>query len=109
MTGHSVALRIAPDHPSLAGHFPGLPIVPGVVLLDETLHAIEQLQHVEQASWTISAVKFHHTVAPGDELRLTCDWQPEAQVHFELRSPQALVASGTIKRRARIRAVVSAR
>ncbi|QQS53798.1 MAG: hydroxymyristoyl-ACP dehydratase [Candidatus Competibacteraceae bacterium] len=30
---------IAADHPGLAGHFPGNPIVPGVVLLDEVLRA----------------------------------------------------------------------
>ncbi|MGB5062689.1 MAG: hydroxymyristoyl-ACP dehydratase [Candidatus Competibacter sp.] len=30
---------IAADHPCLAGHFPGNPIVPGVVLLDEVLQA----------------------------------------------------------------------
>jgi 3-hydroxyacyl-[acyl-carrier-protein] dehydratase len=28
------------DHPSLAGHFPGAPIVPGVVILDEILAAL---------------------------------------------------------------------
>ena len=109
MTGHGVALRIAPDHPCLAGHFPGFPIIPGVVLLDETLHAIEQQQQIGPACWTISAVKFHHTVAPGDELRLSCDWQPDAQVHFELRSAQGLVASGTIQRRAQMHTVGSAR
>lgn len=32
---------IAADHPSLAGHFPGNPIVPGVVILDEVLRAFE--------------------------------------------------------------------
>lgn len=30
---------IPADHPSLAGHFPGNPIVPAVVILDEVLRA----------------------------------------------------------------------
>lgn len=32
---------IAADHPSLPGHFPGRPLVPGVVVLDRVLEAIE--------------------------------------------------------------------
>ncbi|SDR08954.1 beta-hydroxyacyl-ACP dehydratase [Pseudoxanthomonas sp. CF125] len=32
---------IPADHPSLPGHFPGRPIVPGVVLLDRVIEAIE--------------------------------------------------------------------
>ncbi|HWW19936.1 MAG TPA: hypothetical protein VNZ06_03950 [Steroidobacteraceae bacterium] len=109
MTRQSLAVRIAADHPSLAGHFPGFPIVPGVVLLDEALHAIEQLQAAEPASWHITTVKFHHTLAPGEPLQLSVECHSDARVHFELRSARALVASGTIKRRARIRAVVSGR
>jgi 3-hydroxyacyl-[acyl-carrier-protein] dehydratase len=31
---------ISADHPSLPGHFPGTPIVPGVVILDEILAAL---------------------------------------------------------------------
>jgi 3-hydroxymyristoyl/3-hydroxydecanoyl-(acyl carrier protein) dehydratase len=107
MNRHEVALRIAADHPCLAGHFPGFPILPGVVLLDETLHALEQLQpHGSEAAWNIGTVKFHHIVHPGEELQLRFEWQADAPVHFELRTSSVLVASGTIKRRARIRAVV---
>src|SRR4051812_28959663 len=39
---YTSALTIGSTHPSLAGHFPGNPIVPGVVLLD----------HIEQAART---------------------------------------------------------
>ena len=62
-------LRIAPDHPALAGHFPGDPIVPGAVLLDETLHSIDP----QTAHWRIGSVKFHRIVRPGETLQL--DWR----------------------------------
>ncbi|RYZ69017.1 MAG: hypothetical protein EOP91_16325, partial [Lysobacteraceae bacterium] len=32
---------IPENHPSLPGHFPGSPIVPGVVVLDRVIEAIE--------------------------------------------------------------------
>ena len=34
-------------HPALAGHFPGSPIVPGVLLLDEVMAAAGQLSGLE--------------------------------------------------------------
>ena len=35
--------RVPHDHPSLAGHFPGHPVVPGVVVLDHEVAANELL------------------------------------------------------------------
>ncbi|HEY1724722.1 MAG TPA: hypothetical protein VGF89_04825 [Steroidobacteraceae bacterium] len=104
MTSHTVSLCIAPDHPAIAGHFPGFPVVPGVVLLDETLHAIECAQAAEcggddDSLWHVGTVKYHRAVRPGELLQLEYQLQPDGRTRFELRSADALVAGGTLERR----------
>jgi len=37
---HSLKVCFSADHPVAAGHFPGNPIIPGAMLLDEVLQAI---------------------------------------------------------------------
>jgi 3-hydroxyacyl-[acyl-carrier-protein] dehydratase len=104
MSRQSLRLQIAPEHPALSGHFPGFPVVPGVVLLDEALHAIEIAQQGQRAApaslWHIGTVKFHRAVRPGEALQLEYEMQPDGRARFELRTADALVASGTIERRA---------
>jgi 3-hydroxyacyl-[acyl-carrier-protein] dehydratase len=101
-----LTLRIEPDHPALAGHFPGSPIVPGVVLLDEALHAIEQTLPPASRSqpWQIGSVKFHHIARPGETLRLQFDPQPDGTVRFAWHCLQVLIASGTAAQRRRAEA-----
>lgn len=49
---------IGPDHPSLPGHFPGRPVVPGVVLLSEVLACLPP-------GTTLLTAKFTAPVLPG--------------------------------------------
>lgn len=51
-------------HPSLAGHFPGNPIVPGVLLLDQILRALEQA--TGRSVTRLQQVKFVSTLFPGE-------------------------------------------
>lgn len=91
---------VPPDHPAFAGHFPGAPIVPGVLLLDAAVHAIQQA-HTQAASpgaargCEISSAKFLSAVGPGETLTVSC--RPGAGgTHFEIHSGTRKVATGTI-------------
>lgn len=57
---------VAHDHPSLPGHFPGAPIVPGVVLLERVLQAIELASGAPVAPLRLPRVKFLRPLLPGE-------------------------------------------
>ena len=60
---------VDPSHPSLPGHFPGDPIVPGVVLLDRVVEAIEAV-HGPLARLRLPQVKFLQPLRPGEPARV---------------------------------------
>lgn len=62
-------LEFPADHPAFAGHFPGAPIVPGVLLLDAALHALEAAGLPPTG---IASAKFLQPVAPAQALSLAC-------------------------------------
>ena len=58
------AVRIIPaNHPTLPGHFPGSPLVPGVVILDEVLAALIEWRQDLQLTG-IRMVKFLAPLQP---------------------------------------------
>lgn len=56
------------DHPAAQGHFPGNPVIPGAVLLNETLQAIEASLGHSLAPFKITSTKFLHPTRPGDRV-----------------------------------------
>jgi 3-hydroxymyristoyl/3-hydroxydecanoyl-(acyl carrier protein) dehydratase len=86
-----VPLLFATDHPVFPGHFPGSPIVPGVLLLDWTQAAIET--QLGQRLHALVEAKFHSPATPADKLELDFEVSTAA-VRFEIRSPGRKIASG---------------
>ena len=84
------------DHPALAGHFPGTPIVPGVVLLDEVLNAIASKTGVFCDRCTLPSVKFKSVVRPGQTATLRFEFSGPHSVCFELESAEQLAVVGTV-------------
>ena len=93
------ALHVAADHPAYAGHFPGQPILPGVVLLAEALQAIARATGRDADRWTLGSAKFLHPVTPGTPLTLTHVVAEDGGVRFEVRTAERVVASGHLSPR----------
>ncbi len=89
---------IAVDHPAFEGHFPGRPLLPGVVLLSlvmETLAQAPWLQARIQGKPRIDSVKFLAPVGPGAVLEVVLRPQGSG-LAFELRQGPQTVARGQL-------------
>ena len=87
------------DHPALPGHFPGQPIVPGVVVLDHVLEAIAAAHGALPAALRLPQVKFMAPLLPGQEARIELDggaphWKFRVWRGDELLARGELVAGG---------------
>lgn len=89
-------LTFAPDHPVFAGHFPGQPMVPGVMLLDAALQAAGEADaHGAAGNCQITAAKFLSPVLPGETLTIACTHTGPGRSRFEIRGAGRAVASGS--------------
>ncbi len=84
------------DHPTFAGHFPGSPILPGVVLLDLALQAITDASNIVLNQCTLNTVKFIHPAQPGDRLTITHKRTDSGTVHFDISTASHQIASGSV-------------
>ena len=93
---HERTVSISHDHPSLAGHFPGHPVVPGVVLLGEV---IETLRRSSGALSVVGlpVVKFSSPLKPGEVGTIQIDQDEASRVSFSCRVGTRVVASGVIE------------
>lgn len=87
---------VPPDHPAFAGHFPGTPILPGVVLLDVALQIIVEVRGIVLALCEISSVKFLSQARPGDELEIRHSLSASGTIHFDIVAGRRKIASGGI-------------
>jgi 3-hydroxyacyl-[acyl-carrier-protein] dehydratase len=62
---HTAEVKFNPAHAVFKGHFPGKPVVPGVVLLEIVADALSQIIKKEMNMNEASVVKFLHPVDPG--------------------------------------------
>ena len=86
------------DHPTAAGHFPGNPIIPGAVLLDEVLQAMAG-EGVVVAEIEVRSAKFLEPVRPGTTVVISWEADVTGRLKFECRSlaSEQIVLTGTVQ------------
>lgn len=86
---------VSPDDPCLDGHFPGRPLVPGVVVLERVLAAVEA-GHGAQGPLQLPQVKFLQPLLPGQEAEVVLEGAPPAW-RFQVRRGDTVLASGQLR------------
>lgn len=88
---------ISNEHPSLAGHFPNNPIVPGVVILDYILIGFEK--NFNQRSYKFGPIKFKSLLLPDECAEVKYQTQADKCVFLVLVKRidvEIVIASGTL-------------
>jgi 3-hydroxymyristoyl/3-hydroxydecanoyl-(acyl carrier protein) dehydratase len=92
-------IRVLVDafHPGFEGHFPGDPLLPGVVQIGFVVDALASRFGATPLISAIPALRFRRVVRPGDELEILLS-EPDAQatVRFEVRCAGELVSDGRL-------------
>ncbi|WP_038088077.1 hypothetical protein [Acidihalobacter prosperus] len=82
-------------HPSLAGHFPGQPVVPGVVILDEVIAAAAAAAPGMRIAG-IREAKFRHPLPPGVRCLLAFTPARPGQLRFRGWHGDKTVVEGSL-------------
>lgn len=91
-------LRLDPELPWFAGHFPGAPLLPGVTQVHWVMHYGRELLNVTGHFGGMNQLKFQRPLRPGQECCLRLEWQADAGLLlFSYRLADEHASSGRIR------------
>ena len=91
---YRTVLCVSPEHPCLPGHFPGQPLVPGVVLLEHVAKALRDWRN--QPITHVVEAKFLAPLKPGEQAELELS-ERAGRIRFDIYREQRVLARGTIE------------
>ena len=86
------------DDPVFPGHFPGLPVVPGVLLLEAVLDSANALIDSGSKFSGVERVKFLRPLAPDEEFAVELRESAGPLLAFTCRAGDEAIATGWLRR-----------
>lgn len=90
--------QVPADHSCLAGHFPGHPVVPAVVLLEHVLTALRSWRGPHWQLRRLLAAKFLLPLRPDEDFEILLrmnDTGPQSRLDWRCERDARLLAHGT--------------
>ena len=95
----SADFTFEPDAPYFKGHFPGFPLLPGVVQLGLAHHFAEVFLRRSFIVGSVKKMKFSRPILPGERIRFTLEKRAENELGYTYAKGEAICSSGTIQAR----------
>ncbi len=89
-------LRVPADHPIFVGHFPGMPLVPGVMLLEWVLREASAVASLPPHALRVRESKFFNPLRPEEEALLFFEVRNGRQA-FRIRRGTDVLAAGVLE------------
>lgn len=94
-SGLAARIRVPASLDWFRGHFPGTPILPGVVQLDWAVAYARRHLGLDPAIERVVGLKFMRIVRPGAELELDLEWSPaDRELSFKYQENEQVCSSG---------------
>ena len=91
---HVCQFVVPHEHPALPGHFPGNPVVPGVLLIDHVLSLLEAISG-PLPGLRLPQVKFLHPLLPGQAAQVCLEGEAP-RWRFRVLRGDTVLASGEV-------------
>lgn len=93
---HAATFHVPAQHPALAGHFPGNPVVPGVLILDAVISAAEAWLGEDHAVDRLSYAKFQAPMKPEETVHIDLLFR-SPRLEFSVRRGSTAIAKGAFE------------
>lgn len=91
---YTTTMRVDADHPCFPGHFPGRPLVPGVLMLEHVAHALRCWR--QQRVGRVVEAKFLAPLLPDEEAVIALE-ETGGRLRFEVRRGHTVLARGVLE------------